>query len=143
MKTENCSRNLCGLNNTKQQTTTKQYPLPPNQHTPAANSTTSTTNDHQAHQHTVTISFTANPYTTVVSGVSDRFLKILGIASGVILVLITMSFGFLIGDSIGSVPAQVGFYGVLVVWILIFKFKNELPILRSTLTWLFPYRSNK
>ncbi len=75
----------------------------------------------------------------------DQFSIISGMAVGIIIVLITMAFGFLIGNSFyqqfGSVPSLVGFYVPLLAWILVFKNRNDFPdVLTSTLNWLFPFR---
>ncbi len=69
--------------------------------------------------------------------------KIFGVGSGLLVVLVTMYAGSLIGNNFGSDAAGAGFYGVLLVWILAYKFRYEHPKLASVLNWLFPFRSNR
>ena len=60
---------------------------------------------------------------------------IFGMAVGIIVVLNTL------GISTILFGVYVGFYGGLLAWILVFKFRNNFPDdLTSTLNWLFPFR---
>ena len=65
----------------------------------------------------------------------DQLSIIFGMTVGMIVVLMTTGIGYFLFD------VYVGFYGVLLAWILVFKNRNDFPdVLTSTLNWLFPFR---
>jgi hypothetical protein len=66
--------------------------------------------------------------------------KIIGMSVGFVVVIITMITGWLIGNGFSSSTASLGMYGGLVIWVVIFKFRNEFSFARPVITWLFPYR---
>ncbi|MDG0865773.1 hypothetical protein [Candidatus Lucifugimonas marina] len=77
----------------------------------------------------------------LASNTGAKISKFVGLFVGFIVVVATMMLGNLIGNGFSAGASTVGFYTGLIIWIVIFKLRNEFPLIRPTVTWLFPAKN--